>query len=450
MPSPGTAPWFRTQFTLPSGSLGESALLYVASVGFCDVSVNGEPASTAVLSPSVSYLPSRVMYRVYNVSDLLLPGRDNVIGLWASPGWAEYMSFDWASGTQWEKAPAVMAELHVGNTVLAATGNKGWSCRASTIQRLGDWGKGGFGGDAVNDNLAVDGWDTPDAVLDPTWVAPALLAVASNITVSADIMEPTVRQDVVPSISMRTIVPASATHGSTVLVTMAELYTGWLSVEGMTGAPNSTVQFHISTTTGTQTEFNMADSFTFGPSGKGRFENRFSYHEIHFITIVGLQSTASITVSGRKLYSNFTRHGTFECSSALLTQIYDTTITNYLGLTTGGMSVDCPHRERRGYGGDSHTSYQVGHACTLVCFSSQSLPGFASRACPRVSCIAGSRISLVPPIKHRCTVASVTHYCKYTSLRSRTLVSGLTLPNGRATLPTCNNQAGMCHTRRRQ
>ena len=33
-------------------------------------------------------------------------------------------------------------------------------------------------------------------------------------------------------------------------------------------------------------------------------------------------------------------------------------MNNYLGLTTGGMTVDCPHRERRGYGGDGHTSYQ--------------------------------------------------------------------------------------------
>ena len=42
--------------------------------------------------------------------------------------------------------------------------------------------------------------------------------------------------------------------------------------------------------------------------------------------------------------------------------MYDTTVNNYLGITTGGMTVDCPHRERRGYGGDGHTSYQFGLA----------------------------------------------------------------------------------------
>ena len=52
------------------------------------------------------------------------------------------------------------------------------------------------------------------------------------------------------------------------------------------------------------------------------------------------------------------RTGDFECSSSLISKMYTTTVNNYRGLTTGGMSVDCPHRERRGYGGDGHTSYQ--------------------------------------------------------------------------------------------
>jgi hypothetical protein len=46
----------------------------VASVGYCQVTVNGRDASGevgAVLVPSVSYLPSRVLYRTYNVTALL-------------------------------------------------------------------------------------------------------------------------------------------------------------------------------------------------------------------------------------------------------------------------------------------------------------------------------------------------------------------------------------------
>jgi len=141
------------------------------------------------------------------------------------------------------------------------------------------------------------------------------------------------------------------------------------------------VTFHVSTTEGTAEEYNMADSFTFGPSGRGAFSMRFSYHEIQFLTIEGLDKAPALSdVVGYRIASNLTRTGSFSCSSPLLTKMYDTTVNNYIGLTTGahttplgpslgshrlftppftgGMTVDCPHRERRGYGGDGHTSYE--------------------------------------------------------------------------------------------
>lgn len=86
---------------------------------------------------------------------------------------------------------------------------------------------------------------------------------------------------------------------------------------------------------------------------------KFSYHEIMYITIVGLaKPPAASDITGYRLTSNFDRTGHFECSSDLITKIYDTTVNNYQGLTTGGHTVDCPHRERRGYGGDGHTSME--------------------------------------------------------------------------------------------
>jgi len=142
---------------------------------------------------------------------------------------------------------------------------------------------------------------------------------------------------------------------------MQEVYTGWFEVENLIGPPNTTVRFHVSTTAGVTMEFGMMNAFTFGPRGNGMFSMRFSYHEIEFITVTGLAPNVSLRagdVTGYRLHNNLTRTGRFACSSTLITKMYDTTVNNYLGLTTGGMSVDCPHRERRGYGGDGHTSYQ--------------------------------------------------------------------------------------------
>ena len=65
-----------------------------------------------------------------------------------------------------------------------------------------------------------------------------------------------------------------------------------------------------------------------------------------------------VDITGYRLTSLAARSGDFRCSSVLLTQMYNTTVNNYRGLTTGGFTCDCPHRERRGFGGDAHTSYQ--------------------------------------------------------------------------------------------
>jgi alpha-L-rhamnosidase len=87
-------PWFRRSFHLSPdaiaslGAAGASAMLYVASVGYADVSVNGKRASEAVLAPSISFLPKRVLYRTYDVSALLVAG-ENALGVWACAAWGD-------------------------------------------------------------------------------------------------------------------------------------------------------------------------------------------------------------------------------------------------------------------------------------------------------------------------------------------------------------------------
>ena len=113
------APWFRTPFALAAADASSEALLYVASVGYHEATINGKLASaTSVLAPSVSYLPKRVLYRTYNVSGLLVTG-DNVLGLWASSAWADYPDLS----APFAKAPLVLAELRVGGKVVASTGD---------------------------------------------------------------------------------------------------------------------------------------------------------------------------------------------------------------------------------------------------------------------------------------------------------------------------------------
>ena len=318
------APWFRKTFFLAESDEGaSSALLFVASVGFCEVTVNGKPASEAVLSPSISFLPSRVLYRTYSVGHLLRRGANNTIGLWASAGWADYMSFSWAMPLQWKTAPLVMAELHVNHRVVEATDST-WSARASSTSRIGNWGGGGFGGDLVNSSLEVPGWDTPELVTtSDDWNPATIYPLATNVTISADVMEPTVRHSTVAAASITPSSKASSNSDHVLAdprnytITMSELFTGWFEIKNLKGAPHGTVYFFVSTTSGVPLEFSMKDGLVLDGSGIGNFRMRFSYHEIHYITISGLTSAPALKdITGWRLSIGLRRTGQFVSSNS--------------------------------------------------------------------------------------------------------------------------------------
>ena len=58
--------------------------------------------------------------------------------------------------------------------------------------------------------------------------------------------------------------------------------------------------------------------------------------------------------------TDYARAADFECSNELLNRIYDTTLWTFEDLSLGGYVVDCPHRERMGYGGDAHATTECG------------------------------------------------------------------------------------------
>jgi len=216
-------PWFRKTFDLPLNATTTTALLSVGSVGFHELSVNGMAATEAVLLPSVSYIPKRVLYRTYNVSALLKPGGRNTIGIWASAGWAQYLDMNHGIA---ELAPMVLARLDAGPVSVVTDAS--WKVHESTTRHYGGaWGSGGFGGDSLDDTKDIVGWDRPE-IDDSAWDVAATHPLSSytKTEISADTMEPTIRHGIV----LASGVSPAATSGSWT-VEMAELFTGWFEVQ---------------------------------------------------------------------------------------------------------------------------------------------------------------------------------------------------------------------------
>jgi hypothetical protein len=181
----------------------------------------------------------------------------------------------------------------------------------------------------VDDSKDIPGWDTAE-VDDSAWGGVAVYPLSSfktNVSISADAMEPTVRHSTVAAKSVASAAGSASNAGPIWLVEMDELFTGWFEVSNMKGAPNSTVRFRVSTTAGVPVEYGMEDFYTFGSSGTGKFRMRFAYHEIQFITISGLDTKPGLgDVVGIRLTSLGKRTGDFSCSSELISRMYDTVL----------------------------------------------------------------------------------------------------------------------------
>lgn len=339
-------PWFRKTFHLDS--LPSRATAFVGSVGFHELYVNGEKVSDAVLTPSVSDLRNRALYKTYDITPYLKKGK-NAAAIWLASGWADFRDFNPPVDFGQEKKPLCIVQMHLDRDQLILS-DPTWCYSPSDTWHLGKWQNSDFGGDSVNAMLSVKDWNHPEFD-DSRWAYAA--TVDPGLALSSDLMEPNRMVKQIPVSVINQVSPG------VYQVVMEKLYTGWIEVK-VKGRPGNPVVIQASAHAESAVEFNQRNVYVPGADGRGTFRNRFSYHEIGFITIEGLDYQPEISdIVGYQVTNDRRVMGGFDTSDPLLNQIYDITCYNYENLSTGGMSVDCPHRERLGYGGDGHGSLEI-------------------------------------------------------------------------------------------
>ncbi|MGC8625696.1 MAG: family 78 glycoside hydrolase catalytic domain, partial [Phycisphaerae bacterium] len=89
------------------------------------------------------------------------------------------------------------------------------------------------------------------------------------------------------------------------------------------------------------------------------YEPRFTWHGFRYIEITGCVTPPEAhAITGRLVHTDVKQHGAFTCSSPLLNEIYANYQRTELAALHGAVPMDCPHRERLGYGADGHLSAQ--------------------------------------------------------------------------------------------
>ncbi len=346
-------PWLRREFDLPS--VPQRAVAYIASVGYHDLFVNGVKVGDAVLAPNVSDHTKRARYSTYEIGHLLKPGK-NVVAVWLGVSWSifpHYLSSEREVLADRPASPMVLGQvdmLYTGGNIVTIATDASWKSHASPNRLLGAWNFMNYGGEEYDARKDSANWSV--AGLDETGWAPAQV-YQPKLVISSEALEP---NRPVHMLQAKSVVRQP---NGDLLVDMGRNFAGWVELP-VTGREGDRVELQFSERPGVAMTHNLRGAYIVGPSGQGVFRNRFNYMVGRWVTIRGLASTPRTDqIRGWLIRNDYRRAALFESSNPLLNRIYDTTLWTFENLSLGGFVVDCPQRERMGYGGDGHATTQT-------------------------------------------------------------------------------------------
>ncbi len=323
---------FEKEFTLEVPV--ETSYAFVASIGFHELYVNGKKVGDAVLEPQISDLSQRARYVTYDLNDYLSAGQ-NRLKIVAAAGWAGFPRFGG------RKNPLVRAqvELRYGDGRPDQIGTDvSWTTSRTRNKRTEPWRQHYF----TSDWQEEDGAET---VSTKVFELP--------VTISAEELEPNRLQD---TLDPAAIDPVEGGWR----IDFGRSFTGWLDVP-LSAKPGTVVDMSISERPDQEVTYNQKVHLVVPPDGTGRFRHRFNYVAGRWLTINGPVEQPE-GVRAYLVHSDYPKLTRFHCSNDLLNRIHDTVMWTYQCLSLGGYVVDCPHRERLGYGGDAHATVPAGLA----------------------------------------------------------------------------------------
>jgi alpha-L-rhamnosidase len=325
--------WFRRNLKLEQPV--DTALIHIASLGYHELFINGKKAADHHLAPAASRLDKRVLYLTYDIARMLKSG-DNTIAIWHGPGWARFSFF--------QTRPALRIQLHAtlaDGRPLTLGSDATWRCELSSSENTGGFAWGNMGGERSDARRHINDWNAP-GFDDRGWMAAK--EAAFDVALSAQMMEPTRVIETIPAESV-------TRKGAAWRVEMGKNFTGWLEIRMRGLTAGDEVMIQTANRDGPAEDFNQRSFFVSAGAAEEVFRHRFNYLAGRFVTLTGLKSEPRPEdITGRALSTDLGRTGAFSSSNELLNQIYEADLWTWRANLTEGYTMDCPHRERLGYG----------------------------------------------------------------------------------------------------
>lgn len=354
-PIPQPAAYLRHSMQLSKSV--RSARLYVTALGSYRVYLNGSRVGADVLTPDFTDYRKRVLYQTYDVTSLLVSGK-NVISALLGDGW-------YGSGLTWvgmhffPPPDRFLAQLELNysdgshDTVVT---DQSWKAAASPIVRSDV-----YGGEVYDARSEQSEWVKADFD-DSRWTS-AVEAEAPSIAVSSQITAPA---RVIQTLSPKRVTPVAS---GTYIFDMGQNMVGWvaLRVKGKAGTKVRLRFAEILNPDGSIYTANLrnadaTDVYILRGGDQETFSPHFTFHGFRYVEVTGYPGTPTADAITGEVVSSVSGEpvATLKTSSELVNHMWSIGVWgqrgNFLSIPT-----DCPQRdERLGWMGDAGVFWRTG------------------------------------------------------------------------------------------
>ncbi len=331
---------------------GGRLLLHVNSLGYHDVYINSTKIGDGVLSPAISQFDKRSLVITYDISSYILKGHNDII-FWLASGW-------YSSGFPgvFFNGAVVKAQLEYisdnHREVLLVTDST-WEGRSSSYKRITSgtrdrfmWGGEEIDGriaakDRFSDNLNAGDWRPVTEVIIP------------DHEISPQMVELNRKMETTKPVSIWPLTENSF------MVDMGKSVTGWVEIQFPALEKSQVIQIeyadHLLDNMGQLADQRQVDRYIASGEGDEIFKNKFHYHGFRYIKMSNLTEAPGLdSITAYLIHTDYELASSFSCSDSDLNKIHDMIFYTFRNLSIGGYFADCPHIERKGYGGDGNAS----------------------------------------------------------------------------------------------
>ena len=366
-------PWLRKTFDLDD--VPATAYAHINVMGYFELHVNGKKVGDDILSPAVSDYSRQTLFVTYNITPYLREGK-NCIGLWIAHGWYRHDDIDYFGVTEDRPLARALFEFRDmdGQNAFIST-DRTWKYHLSNRSYAGSWYWGHFGGESVETGKMNHAWshanlDDTDWMQVDNYIPPAIPARAQRNN-ATKIMDTLRVRDILPVGENAFLVDFGKHINGLVEIDFPKNnvrtevrvdYIDKLLRPGEEWDPleNSFAQIiHGDPQGRSMITYNQRDVIYADSGFPARFKSRFNHHAFRWVLLSGIENVQAENLKAYMIGEDMKQVTRFESSNPLLNRIWETVNHTYRCIAYNGYVVDCPQRERAGYGGDSHSSMET-------------------------------------------------------------------------------------------